>query len=223
MLTNIIHLIRSRDGVHFGAPRTVVEAPNHEIVSPTVVRRSATDWLMWSVNGGVAGCSAPQTKVELRRSANGLDWSDPITVDLPRQGGYSAWHIDVQWIPSRSEYWALYNVKESGSCSTPALYLAVSADAVNWQTYPTPVLAAGAIPEFTDIVYRSTFAYDSATDNIRFWYSGARFDGTGYVWRTAYQRRTRADVFHSIAWTTAVHPLAARVWRFGVPPLLDGP
>ena len=45
----------------------------------------------------------------------------------------------------------------------PALYLATSADGRTWKTYPSPILARGTTPLFTDIVYRSTFAYEPRT------------------------------------------------------------
>jgi len=62
-----------------------------------------------------------------------MHWSPPEQVSLV-QLGYSVWHIDVQWIASRSEFWALYNVKTPGSCTTPAVYLATSGDGVTWRT-----------------------------------------------------------------------------------------
>jgi hypothetical protein len=215
---NIVKLVRSADGVRWSAPTTVVSGPSHVIVSPTVVRRSRVDWLMWAVDANV-GCTASSTKVVLRRSTNGVDWSaaQPVTLD---QVGFSVWHIDVQWIPSRSEYWALYNVKTAGSCTTMALYLATSRDGVSWTTYPTPVLAAGAARVFDDVVYRSSFEYDPAPDAITFWYSGARYDN-GWIWSAAVQRRGRQGVFDQIARPSA--PMAMTRSRPGVPILLEAP
>ncbi len=217
---NIIRMMSSSDGVHFTEPVMVAAASNHTIVSPTIVRRSATDWLMWSVNANT-GCSAGKTVVEIRRSTDGIVWSLPEPVALS-QSGYSVWHIDVQWIPSRKEYWALYNVKTGGSCTTPAVYLATSPDGVTWKTYASPVLARGAVKEFADIVYRSTFAYDATADVIDFWYSGARYVAPSYIWRTAYQRRPRSTLFAAIG-KPLDHPHALRVLRPGVQPLMDPP
>jgi hypothetical protein len=217
---NEIRLVKSADGVRFGTSTTVAHGANHTLVSPTVVRRGATDWLMWAVNANV-GCTASATTVELRRSTNGTDWSDAKTVSLA-QPGYSVWHIDVQWIPSRREFWALYNVKTPGSCTTPAVFLATSADGESWTTYPSPVLAHGAMPAFEDVVYRSTFEYDATTDAISFWYSGARYESSNYVWRSAYERRARPDVFAAIQ-TKPVAASLDRQPRRNVPPLLDAP
>jgi hypothetical protein len=218
---NEVYVIRSSDGEHYTAPQLVASADNHDLVSPAVVRRGPTDWMMWSVKSG-AGCTASSTSVELRRSTNGLDWSPPEKVSLSQGGGYWPWHIEVQWIPSRQEYWALFNGKTPGSCTTTALFLATSPDGVTWKTFPSPVLVRGASPELADVVYRSTFSYDDATDVIDFWYSGAKYEFGQYVWRTAYQRRTRGEVFATAA-KKSVAALAAIVPRDGIPPLLDPP
>src|SRR4051794_18672750 len=49
---NVILLTRSADGVQWSAPVEVLRRPSHEVVSPAVVRRGPTEWLMWSVNSG---------------------------------------------------------------------------------------------------------------------------------------------------------------------------
>jgi hypothetical protein len=219
--SNSIFLIRSGDGVHFSPPTLVAQARSDDIVSPTIVRRGPTDWRMWSENSNM-GCAAATTSVELRTSTNGIDWSAPQTVKLD-QPGFSPWHIDVEWIPSRHEFWAVYNGKTAGTCSTGALFLATSTDGITWRTYPSPILSRGVIPEFANIVYRSTFTYDPATDAIDFWYSGARFDGRDYVWSSAYQRRTRPEVFATAATPLATATLDLRPARSNAPPLLDAP
>ncbi|HEY4304850.1 MAG TPA: Ig-like domain-containing protein [Gemmatimonadaceae bacterium] len=220
-LKNEIYLIRSNDGVTYTPPQLVATADNHDIVSPSVVHRGPGDWLMWAVKSG-SGCNASTTTIELRRSTNGLDWSRPEKVALDQGSGISPWHIEVQWIPSREEFWAVYNGKTAGSCATPALFLATSPDGTNWKTYPSPILMRGAIPELADIVYRSTFSYDDDGDMIDFWYSGARFQFGQYDWRSAYQRRTRGEVFATAA-KKSTAPLASMAPRRGAPPLLNAP
>ncbi len=146
------------------------------------------------VDAGSAGCAAATTAVEVRRSADGLTWGDPVTAALT-QSGLWAWHIDVQWIAARNEFWAVYNVKTEGSCTTPAVYIASSADGVSWDVAPGAVMVKGTARELQDIVYRTTFAYDPAADAITFWYSGARFTDGQYRWGAAVQRRLRQDIF----------------------------
>jgi hypothetical protein len=217
---NVIRLTTSTDGEHWSPSVVVAHAPNHEIISPSVVRRSATEWLMWSVNGN-SGCGGADTKVELRRSTNGIDWSAPEPVDLTQPGVWP-WHIDVEWVPSRNEFWAVYNVKTAGTCTTAALFLATSADGVHWTTYPSPVLARGAAPELRDVVYRSTFAYDPASDEITFWYSGAKYSLGQYVWRSAVERRSRREVFATIAAVGSGAPAASTAPPI-LPPLTNFP
>ena len=206
---NRILLVRSDDGRRWRPPTELLHGPNHTVISPIVVRRSPTEWLMWTVNGR-GGCGAASAAVELRRSADGLRWSAPEEVAL-EQEGFFPWHIDVRWMPALGEYWALYNVKTAGSCTTPAVYLATSADGLHWTTYPSPVLVRDAIPEFAHVVYRSTFAYDATRDEVTLWYSGARWTGTAWIWRAAIQRRSRAALFGALASATDLPPTRADV------------
>lgn len=184
---NVISVIRSVDGRTWDAPTTVVTAPSHQVVSPAVVRGAPqAPWQMWSVNAGRAGCSAPFTAVERRISPDGLNWSDPLIVDLV-QPGQSIWHIDVKWIPARAEYWALYNTYPTGtSCVTDALYLARSPDGVRWTVYPSPIARAGLIDAFKHLIYKSTFMVDPKATRVTLWISGAAYLlNVGYDWRTA--------------------------------------
>jgi len=195
---NQIFLIRGSGPSSWSTPTLVASAPNHSIVSPTVVRRGAGDWLMWSVNSGASGCTSAATTVELRRSSDGVTWSDPVTTDLSETNAF-AWHIDVEWIPSKQEFWAIYNVKVPGSCTTAALDFAKSLDGVHWLPAAGPVLVRGAIPAFADIVYRASLLYDEASDNITLWYSGARFDNGRYTWKIATERVAAFAFFARLA------------------------
>jgi len=192
--TNQILLLRTADGVHWSAPQLLVTVPNHLAISPTVVRKSATDWWMWTVNGGTKGCSGASTTVEARRSVDGVTWSDPTTVTM-QDGSKFPWHLDVTWVPQRNEYWALYNAKDAGSCTTTELRFATSTDGIQWTVLPTPLLARGAIPEFADVVYRSSLSYDAASDQVTIWYSGARVAAGKYIWGLATQSMARATMF----------------------------
>jgi hypothetical protein len=191
---NIILLTRSSDGITWSPGQEVLRRPRHEIVSPAIVRRGPGDWLMWSVNSGASGCGAEATTVELRHSTDGIAWSAPQTVALG-QDGLFPWHIDVQWIPSRGEFWAVYNSKLPQTCTTPVVSIATSTDGVTWRVADKPVITKGRVPELQDIVYRTTLAYDAASDVITFWYSGARYEGGRYRWSAAVERRLRSEVF----------------------------
>ena len=194
---NIVWLVRSGDGIRWSTPVLAVSAPNHELISPSVVRRGPGDWWMWSVNGDREGCAAQTAWLEVRRSSNGINWGSPTVINLAHDGLYP-WHVEVQWIPSKSEYWALYNAKQPGSCTTPALFLATSGDGVSFSPIRRPIVTRGQIPGFADIVYRSTFSYDPAADDLRLWVSGARFDRR-WIWSTFLIRKHRASLLDKLA------------------------
>jgi hypothetical protein len=191
---NEIWMIRSANGTEWSAPVLTAHALNHLIVSPSVVRRGAGDWLMWAVNAGTIGCGGQSTTVELRRSTDGISWSAPETATLSDPDGF-AWHLDVEWIPSLNEYWAAYPVKRAGSCTTDRLRFATSTDGLNWQSYPSPVLLKGASPELYDVVYRSSFDYDATSGIVTFWYSGAKANEGVYAWHLAWERITETALF----------------------------
>jgi hypothetical protein len=215
---NIILLTRSADGVAWSREQEVLRRPRHEVVSPAIVRRGPGDWLMWSVNSGVSGCGAEATTGELRRSTDGVGWSAPRTVALGQEGLFP-WHIDVQWIPSRGEFWAVYNSKLPETCTTPVVSIATSADGVTWRVADKPVITKGQVVELQDIVYRTTLAYDPATDVITFWYSGARYEGGRYKWGAAVERRARSEVFAPAAGLR----LDAAVYAPAPAPLVEWP
>jgi hypothetical protein len=207
---NVVELTRSRDGVHWDSAQTLISVPSHSLVSPSVVRGAPQGpWQMWSVNSGVAGCQSTATFIEHRSSDDGIHWNQPTPVNLV-QPGESIWHIDVQWVPARAEYWALYNAYTTGfSCATDALYLARSADGANWITYPSPIARAGLIPEFATIIYRSTFMIDPKATQVTLWMSGASLDETvGYDWRTATVSIALPDLL-AIAGTTPTSLMTA--------------
>jgi hypothetical protein len=210
---NDIYLARGGTPTSWSAPTLVAKGINHTIVSPTVVRRAQGDWLMWAVNSGTEGCTSSTTTVELRRSTDGITWADPITTDLAESQAF-AWHIDVEWIPGKGEFWATYNVKVPGSCTTSALHFATSVDGLHWVVEPGPVLSRGVIPAFSDIVYRASLLYDEGTDMLTLWYSGASFDNNRYTWRIATETLTAADFFARIA-----RPFSAGT----VPPVSSAP
>lgn len=205
---NRILLTRSADGLQWSEPVLVASAPNHQIISPTVVRRGPATWLMWSVNAGTSGCTSASTSVELRRSDDGIHWSSPERVVLDQSGGF-AWHLDVEWIPARNEYWAVYPVKSAGDCTTRALYLATSTDGIHWQTYPSPLRSRGAIPEMMDVVYRSSIDYDPVSDMVSLWYSGASYDGGAYIWHLASERLPLPAMFARVSLLAADRALPA--------------
>ena len=151
---------------------------------------------MWSVNAGPQGCTAAKTTVERRTSTDGIKWSTPTVTGLV-QPGQVIWHLDVQWIPARLEYWAIYNTYPAGgNCATHSLYLARSSDGVRWTVSPSPIARSGLIEDFADVIYRASFLTDSKANHVTLWLSGARYDNAaGYIWRTASVATSTAELF----------------------------
>ena len=158
---------------------------------------------MYQIDAGTGGCSSKSNKVTVRRSTDGITWSSATAAGLV-QPGFVPWHLDVQYIPERKEYWALVAayVAERG-CMTTSLFLATSPDGSTWTSYPTPVLAPGEIPEFASAVYRSTFAYQAG--DVTIWYSGAR------VARAAANKKPAIFAWSAAVSHTTADALLARV------------
>ncbi|HEV2181231.1 MAG TPA: hypothetical protein VGR59_12975 [Gemmatimonadaceae bacterium] len=205
----------SPDGEHWSDPVTVASAKGIAIVSPAVVRTPDGTWTMWSVNAVQGGCLARSTVLERRTSLDGVRWSIPSPVHIAQQG-YVLWHLDVQYIPSRHEYWALiaaYPV--AAGCAADDLFFARSQDGVTWQTYPTPLVSHTDYPAYANAVYRSTFNYDVDNDAVRLWLSGAVFDHGSWVWTMATSRWRVADLLAHVSGPPA--PLS------GTQPVAIGP
>ncbi|HKW11447.1 MAG TPA: hypothetical protein VJO33_13775 [Gemmatimonadaceae bacterium] len=170
---DVVYLTRSKDGTTWSPTMAVVTDIGHYVVSPTVARSADGEWRMWSVDAGNAGCTARNTRITLRRSTDGIGWSLPVAVSLS-QPGFVPWHLDAQYVPQLNEYWALIAAYPRGwSCTASSLFLATSSDGMNWTTYPSPVLARGALSQFSANVYRSTFAFEPDGNTLTMWLTGA--------------------------------------------------
>jgi hypothetical protein len=217
---NRIRHLTSSDGVDWQGDAMVLDLPSHAAVSPAITRSGHDNqWSMWTVNAGAAGCSARSTTIELRRSANGEAWGAPITTNLA-QPGQVIWHLDVQWVAARGEYWALYNSYPVGStCVTRALFLARSTDGVHWDTPSAPLLVAGEAPAMHDVVYRSTFRLSPDGQWVELMVSGAAFAQGRYDWRMGHLVMSTTDALGN--GTTQADPDES--WRLPVPAHLPPP
>jgi hypothetical protein len=192
---NIIKRLSSPDGVQWSEPTQVLDAPSHQLISPSIVMREGHQPVMWVVDGGV-GCPALTTRVVGRRwrgspdmeqlPAKGAAWSRAFVTNLV-QPGYIIWHIDVTYIASRKAYWAIYAARASGTTECGKnnhLFVARSRDGVHWLTWDKPVLTTGVTPWATVTLYRSTMLFDDARQVMRIWLSASgesNFWSMGYV------------------------------------------
>ena len=199
-----IRMRTSADGEHWSPPVSVVKATGIAIVSPAVVRLPSGVWVMWSVNAVKGGCLAQSTVVERRTSPDGLHWSQPSAVDLT-QPGFVPWHLDVQYIPSKHEYWALVAAYPDGAgCVADDLFFARSADGVTWETFRTPLIARTDVQAYANAVYRSTFYYDADNDAVRLWLSGAVLSvQKAWVWTLSTSRWRLSDLLAHVSGTSA--------------------
>ena len=198
--TDEILLITSGDGIHWSPSRLVATEPRYSLISPAIVRESATSWRMWTVNAQAQGCVSLGSELTLqqRRSSDGIAWGapEPVVLQVP---GRVPWHWDVQYVAAKQEYWALVAAYPDGaSCSRTAVYFARSADGTTWDVSPTPLLAPGEFEPLRDLVYRSSFHYHEASDAVSVWFSGARHEGNVFRYAVASARYPYAELLRRV-------------------------
>jgi hypothetical protein len=197
---DLLFMITSQNGQQWSAPRRVLTGDRYGLISPAIVRESATSWRMWSVSAVAQGCYSLSAEMSLnqRRSTDGLTWSapEPVNLTVPRR---VPWHLDVQYIPAKQEYWALIAAYPEGTtCSQTAIYFARSADGTTWTVAPNPLLGPYEFGPLNDLVYRSTFHYHEASDAVSVWFSGARLGDGGFHFATASARYPYADLIRKV-------------------------
>ena len=202
--SDVLYMMTSQDGVQWSAPVRVFTGERYGLISPAIVRESASSWRMWSVYAVAQGCYSlsGEMSLEQRRSTDGVAWSAPEPVNL-RVLGRVPWHMDVQYIPAKQEYWALIAAYPQGTtCSQTAIYFARSADGTNWTVSPNPLLGPYEFAPLNDLVYRSTFHYHEASDAVSVWFSGARIGDGGFHFAMASARYPYADLLRRVNGTS---------------------
>jgi len=195
-----ILVMTSENGVQWSTAQPVLTGSRYGIISPAIVRESASSWRMWSVSAIAQGCYSLPGEMELtqRRSNDGMAWGDPKPVNL-RVPGRVPWHLDVQYVAAKREYWALIAAYPEGtSCSRTSIYFARSVDGTDWSVAPTPLLGPYEFAPLNDLVYRSTFHYHEASDAVSVWFSGARLGDGGFHFATASARYPYAELIRRV-------------------------
>lgn len=195
-----IFVITSQNGVQWSPPRLLLTGYRYTLISPAIVRESATSWRMWTVNAEEQGCYSLTSEMTLqqRRSTDGLTWGDPEPVRL-QVPGRVPWHWDVQYVSAKAEYWALVAAYPEGTaCSQTAIYFARSADGTNWNVAATPLLAPGEFEPLRDVVYRSSFHYHEGSNAVSVWFSGAHLDGKVFTYAVATARYPYDDLLRRV-------------------------
>jgi hypothetical protein len=199
--SDLLFMMTSQNGVQWSAPQRVFTGMRYELISPAIVRESASSWRMWSVYAVAQGCYSLIEEMSLvqRRSTDGVTWGEPEAVNL-RIPGRVPWHLDVQYIPSKQEYWALIAAYPQGtSCSRTAIFFARSVDGTNWTVAPNPLLGPYEFGPLNDLVYRSTFHYHEGSDAVSVWFSGAQLGDGGFHFAMASARYPYADLIRRVS------------------------
>jgi hypothetical protein len=197
---DLLFLMTSDNGVQWSTPVRVFTGDRYGLISPAIVRESATAWRMWSVSAVPQGCYSLRTETELtqRRSDDGIAWgaAEPVNLRIP---GNVPWHLDVQYVAAKQEYWALIAAYPDGtSCSRTAIYFARSSDGTEWTVAPTPLLGPNEFGPMNDLVYRSSFHYHEGSDAISVWFSGASVGDGGFHMAMASARYPYADFLRKV-------------------------
>lgn len=159
------------DGSSWTDPQTVMSADpivGGDLISPSVVDEGS-QWQAWFVSGI---CGAASSIVQTAFSPDGLShWTAAQSVHIS-QPGYVIWHIQVRHF--RNAYWALYSgyANTSNDCFAGSLFLARSADGLNWTTFSRPIVEDASADRFSSGLYRSSMVYDSAQDVLVLQISG---------------------------------------------------
>ena len=125
------------------------------------------------------------------------DWQSGVETDLA-QPGYVVWHMKVEFVPSKNEYWALYVAypADGRSCKDDDLFMARSKDGVHWLTYTRAVLRHERRRWTAGALYRSSFVYDPQTDALRVWLSAV---DAKQAWHLGYAQFRLASLFAHLA------------------------
>jgi hypothetical protein len=191
---NKIMIMSTANAKTWTPPRVAFMERNHDAVSPSLILERDRRAKLWYVRTGAEGCASAASSVQLRVATpdsdsryERSDWSpaQPVNLAIP---GFVVWHLDVASLPNDRGYVALVVAYAKGlSCGTSELWLATSADGIEWRSYPMPVLwRTMRLAKRRNIStwYRGTVRYDAATDSLDLWPS-ALAGSTWTVYHTA--------------------------------------
>ena len=201
---NSIMVMSSTDGQKWSAPHLAFREYGNGAVSQSMVAAHEGHAAMaWYVDAGNYGCSAPSTRVVMRRARNSdlpldsVDWLPAQETDLA-QPGYVIWHMKVEYVRARGEYLALYVAypADGRPCQDDDLFIARSTDGVHWVSYPRAMLRHERRTWTAGALYRSSFVYEPQSDALRVWLSGA---DAKQVWHVGYAQFSLTPLLAQLA------------------------
>lgn len=164
--------MRSRDGVSWTAPESILRGSPFPFVSPSIVKVGST-FMLWTVEVPDQGCFSSSTRVTERASTDGVHWSEPLEVQMAPKGQY-VWHLNVTAAaPGDGLLAAVSAFPKHTNCRTTSLYLGAGHGGIDWRVLPKPILGPGKLWDDGQI-YRATLVYEASDDRLRVWYSARK-------------------------------------------------
>jgi hypothetical protein len=173
---NKLGLMKSGDGVNWTEPEYLLtwDCFPHDEGSYAIIKQG-NEWHYWAENA-----DAPQDIV-YRYSTDGENWSEHQNVEFSPVPSSLPWHLDVIYVPAKSEYLMLFSAP--GDVMGSSLFFAKSTDRIHWTFYTNEVLAPSGAGWDNGQLYRPTILYDSDRQMLRIWYSAS---DSFYKWGTGY-------------------------------------
>ncbi len=160
------------------------------MLSPSIIYKDGL-YHLWYVDANSRGIRASHTDIKYSSSIDGLNWSEPQTIEMD-YNGYYPWHLDVAYIEEFDEFWMLFPAFSPDIKANRTTLLFVRAkNPLDWTMQPDPVLERSSAGNWDSTrIYRSTFLYDEKEGKVRLWYSAARkyisFIISIYSWHIGY-------------------------------------
>jgi hypothetical protein len=165
------HLYRSTssNGTTWSAKSVIATLPADEgLASPCILKIGST-YYMWSV-----GYILNPNVMYRRQSTDGVTWTDKTACTWSGSfpSGQEFWHMEIQYIPTISQYWMLICTTDLGETShNTQLVMAHSTDGLAWTVEDGIFLAGGTNESDWDHnQYKSSFQIINNIMHI--WYSG---------------------------------------------------
>lgn len=181
----------SSDGITWTNQLNVLNVSDYEIISPAIIYKNNV-YTMWVVNSTSIGCSSTTKKLQFYNSTDGISWNGSFSTSFTNPSGKYLWHMDIDWIIERNEYWMIFDAAASCNAQIQGIFLSNSSDGITWTTSGSPLITY--IPSTWDeVLYRPTFLYNkTSNDMLEIWYSASNWPRT--IWHTGYTSNNFSNI-----------------------------
>jgi hypothetical protein len=167
-------LMKSGDGIHWTEPEYLITwncwiSDNERSFS---IIKQGPNWYYWAESRDAI------YDIYYRHSTDGENWSKAQDIVFSTMPEELPWHLDVIYVPAKSEYWMLFSAPGGPGGS---LYLAKSNDRLNWAVGLNAILSPSAYGWDNKMLYRPTLLYDSTNQLLRVWYSATNTQGEWHI------------------------------------------